>query len=223
MALQRQSTKGSGPPPTHFGCLRGSRGGRGDISQDGPNRRCVRVTRSPKDACLPTEAEVLRVGIRGAFQRITDVLVSHASRGSESTAPPAGRTDGWADSRLDRCASSAPRSQWEPSFCGYCGVRTERERAPRQLCPFKSCAGAEGKARARRPTSVFPVGYGLGAGRGQRRGEVRFPGERAGSRGRSGHNSRTLQPKKNIKIYIYLYIYVSFCCFQPQQQQKTGR
>lgn len=142
----------------------------------------------------------LRVGIRGAFRRITDVLVSHASRGSKSPSPPVGRTDGLAggraDSRLDRCASSAPRSQWEPSFCGYCGVRTERERAPRQLCPFKSCAGAEGKARARRRTSVFPVGYGLGAGRGQRRGEVRFPGERAGSRGSSGHNSRTLQQKK---------------------------
>lgn len=48
------------------------------------------------------------------------------------------------------------RSQWEPSVCCYCGVRTQTEETPGWLCPFRAQFGrGEGGERGSRQTPRF--------------------------------------------------------------------
>lgn len=53
-------------------------------------------------------------------------------------------------------------SQWEPSVCRYCGVRTQREETPAWLCPFRAGGGGQ------KPHSCFPKWTA-----GEEQGEVR--------------------------------------------------
>lgn len=106
--------KGNWPTlPTHFRCLRGSRGGRVDISQDGPNGHRGQTDLLSERRLFTNSSRSLRVGIRGAFRRITDVLVSHGEPGQQIPVP-ARRKDGRTGGRAGRLPSGQMCFQCSP-------------------------------------------------------------------------------------------------------------
>lgn len=100
-------------------------------------------------------------------------------------------------------------SQWEPSLCGYCGVRTKTECTPGQLCPFKSCMGPRERLApdASHQCSQWAVDYEQAEVRGEERSSSQ--GETAGSRG-STHNSKHTVTISSPSLQIYLSVSFSF-------------
>lgn len=96
------------------------------------------VFTSHKNVCLPTPKQIVSHHTQSWGWELEVHLVDSLTRfpmwaTAADPIPPV-----WL---LGQMCFQCSFSQWELSLCGYCGVRTETERTPGQLCPFKSCTG----------------------------------------------------------------------------------